>query len=363
MAKLGDVKLGTKFMVAFLVVGIVPLAALGLISLFEASDALEEQAFNQLVAVRQIKKKQLDDYFARAFMEMGIFSRSKDIAELYDNLVRYHDETGVKADGAYNVTTAEYEDIYRLYGRNIQQFREESGFYDVFLICAAHGHVMFTCAREADLGTNLMYGPYKDSGLSQLWQKVIKSERRAVVDFSPYAPSGDAPAAFAGFPIFDANRRLLPGALQSPDNIRRQGFFAIQPRSFDQHGSFLMILQITAIDHPADITNVRHLNTVLARSGEQFHTLVQDFFIYPRVLRLTMNINHHQSRATRVDRLIINLPGWPADTAQRNIATYISARRHYYHSSQGNALNPVRHIICSLTGQYSIIVSALIMSR
>ncbi len=124
MVKLGDVKLKTKFMIVFLLVGIAPLAVMGIISLIEASSALQEQAFNQLVAVRQIKKEQLEDYFARTFTEMGVFSRTRDIAELYDKLAEYHEKTGVRADGPYDVTTVEYENIYRRYGRNIQQVRD-----------------------------------------------------------------------------------------------------------------------------------------------------------------------------------------------------------------------------------------------
>ena len=96
----------------------------------------------------------------------------------------------------------EYQAIYDKFSKNINQFKEKSGFYDVFMVCAAHGHVMYSAAKEKDLGSNLGHGPFKDSGLAELWAQVAKSKKPAMVDFKPYAPSNNEPAAFVGYPIF-----------------------------------------------------------------------------------------------------------------------------------------------------------------
>ena len=197
-------KLSTKLLVAFLAVGVIPFAVIGLTSLYKSSGALSSQSFGQLEAVQQIKKNQIEDYFKNAFTQMAMFSRSKDVSDLYKQLLKYHEDSGVTATGAYDVTTAEYKTLYDEFGANINQFQKDSGYYDVFIICAKHGHVMYTAAKEKDLGTNLAYGPYKDSGLAKLWEKVVKTNKEAIVDFTPYAPSNNEPAAFAGYPIRDA---------------------------------------------------------------------------------------------------------------------------------------------------------------
>ena len=197
-------KLSTKLLVAFLAVGVIPFAIIGLTSLYKSSGALSSQSFGQLEAVQQIKKNQIEDYFKNAFTQMAMFSRSKDVSDLYKQLLKYHEDSGVTATGAYDVTTAEYKTLYDEFGANINQFQKDSGYYDVFIICAKHGHVMYTATKEKDLGTNLAYGPYKDSGLAKLWEKVVKTNKEAIVDFTPYAPSNNEPAAFAGYPIRDA---------------------------------------------------------------------------------------------------------------------------------------------------------------
>ena len=61
---------------------------------------------------------------------------------------------------------------------------------------------MYSVGKEADLGSNLGHGPYKNSGLAKLWEKVAKTQDFAMVDFEPYAPSDGEPAAFVGYPLF-----------------------------------------------------------------------------------------------------------------------------------------------------------------
>ncbi len=248
MIKLNDIRMKPKLMGLFLLVGLIPLAFVGWWSARAATGALMEksydklsavreikkaqiekffgerqgdmgvlmetvatlrtEAFNKLTAVREIKKKQIEDYFANAFVQMGVFARSADVSELYRHLVKYHNDIGVESTGAYDVSTNAYKQLYDRHGGRINRFRQDSGYYDVFLIGAKHGHVMYTATRESDLGTNLVYGPYKDSGLAELWSKVVQSRSPAIVDFKPYAPSNNEPAAFAGYPITDAGGNL-----------------------------------------------------------------------------------------------------------------------------------------------------------
>jgi methyl-accepting chemotaxis protein len=219
--RIEDMKLKVKFMAAFLLVGLVPFLAIGIASSLKAKAALEKQAYDRLTAVREIKKAQVDDYMKQAFLDMAVFSRSKDVAELLARLIEYHNQSNAKDDGPINVSTPEYKQIYETYGDNILRFCKDSGFQDVVIVCAAHGHVLFTCAKDPDLGTNLAQGPYKESNLAHLWSKVVKTDNRSIVDFAPYAPRSNRPASFAGYPIHGDKGELL-GAIAfqlSPEQI------------------------------------------------------------------------------------------------------------------------------------------------
>ena len=195
-------------MMVFLAVGIVPFATIGIISQVVTGKALEAQAYRQLITVREMMKKEVKNYFDSAFQEMKIISRSKDVLELF-NLLSFLDTTNVNPDGPYDVTTPQYQQMSEQYGKNIIQFWKDRGYADIFLICADHGHVLFSCLKEPDLGTNLNQGPYKDSGLARLWKKVVQTRKPAIVDFEPYSPSKNKPVAFAGYPVIGNHDTLI----------------------------------------------------------------------------------------------------------------------------------------------------------
>lgn len=80
----------------------------------------------------------------------------------------------------------------------------ESYGYDDALLVDPDGNVVYSAYKGVDLGTNLLTGPYKDSGLETAFRDVLRSNTVndvSIVDFEPYAPSYDAPIGFALSPI------------------------------------------------------------------------------------------------------------------------------------------------------------------
>lgn len=65
-------KLTAKFILAFLVVGLLPLIGVSVVALWTSSSALSQQAYNQLVSVREIKKAQIEKFFAERKGDMGV---------------------------------------------------------------------------------------------------------------------------------------------------------------------------------------------------------------------------------------------------------------------------------------------------
>ncbi|MFO7754230.1 MAG: methyl-accepting chemotaxis protein [Desulfobacteraceae bacterium] len=249
MFSLKNVKMKPKLISLFLIAGIIPIVIVGFFSSFKAQKSLIHDAHNQLSSVREIKKEEIQEYFHQRrenmnvlvetvgtlrkeafdkleaiqhakmdaiqsyfkdmFMKMSVFANSKDVKELYDRLVVYHDETDTPPRGNYDVTTYEYENIWSTLGKRLKTFQEQSGVYDVFMICEAHGHVMYSAAKEDDLGENIAHGKYKDSGLGKLWSKMVDSGEPEVVDMAPYAPSNGDPAMFAGYPVNDEAGEMI----------------------------------------------------------------------------------------------------------------------------------------------------------
>ncbi len=252
-------KLSTKLIVSFLLVGLLPFSVLGILSYIKCTGALNERSFAQLEAVRDIKKAQIEKFFStqreninvlvdtvaslrraaishlitdldlkkrkieaffrRIRSDVKILSERPDILELLQQLSALAQKLGLEPDQPFEFSkdVTAYENIVKKFEPPLKDYVKDYGYYDLFLITPDWGHVLFTIARESDLGTNLSSGPYKDEGLARLWRKVVKTRRVSIEDFEPYTPSQGQEAAFVGAPIFDASGNLAGVvALQIP---------------------------------------------------------------------------------------------------------------------------------------------------
>ena len=144
-------------------------------------------------------------------------AKNESLISFYEELHRYGEKKHMGHDQPYDTADEEYKALYDKHSGYYKSFINAHGYYDLFLICAPHGHVMYTAAKEGDLGTNLGFGPFKSEGLAHLWKHVTESKDVAFEDFEPYTPSKGAQAAFAGAPIYNAAGELLGlVALQIP---------------------------------------------------------------------------------------------------------------------------------------------------
>lgn len=92
-----------------------------------------------------------------------------------------------------------------------RKFVSERGYYDFFLI-DGEGNVSYTVEKEDDFGTNLLTGPYRDTGLAKAFRRALEQPDGGGVaysDFERYAPSKDAPAMFMARAMRDSDGTLL----------------------------------------------------------------------------------------------------------------------------------------------------------
>ncbi|MBY6136226.1 HAMP domain-containing protein [Nocardioides marinus] len=99
------------------------------------------------------------------------------------------------------------------FNRNLPPFQriiERMGFYNVALI-SPDGDVVFSATQEDDYTSNLVSGPYQGSGLGEVFKKTVAGDAKQVYysDIAAYAPSGNAPAAFAATQIIDESGRFI----------------------------------------------------------------------------------------------------------------------------------------------------------
>jgi methyl-accepting chemotaxis protein len=112
-----------------------------------------------------------------------------------------------------------YSQTHGQYHPPIRQFLEEFGYYDIFLVDADTGFIVYSVFKEVDYATNLKTGPYKDSGIGKVFNRaMMANDPNAVIieDFTPYEPSYNASASFIASPIYDMGEKIGVLIFQAP---------------------------------------------------------------------------------------------------------------------------------------------------
>ena len=111
-------------------------------------------------------------------------------------------------------STSDYDRLHALFHPIARGLVEAFGYHDV-LLAGVDGTVLYTCVKEIDFATNLRTGPFRDSGLGQVFTRAVSAGAEAVqfVDYAPFEAAFGAPSAFIGTPVFDTGSKALLGVL------------------------------------------------------------------------------------------------------------------------------------------------------
>ncbi len=85
-----------------------------------------------------------------------------------------------------------------------RQTKNVDGYYDIFLF-NRDGDMLYSVVKETDFATNFETGPYRDSGLADVFRAARDGAAGDVhfADFTSYTPSGGAAALFLATPVVD----------------------------------------------------------------------------------------------------------------------------------------------------------------
>lgn len=274
-----SLSLNKKLVLSYLICGLVPAFLIIVISFIKNSDALRQEAFNKLLAVRETRgiqledlyttmksqvsalannkvsfdalndlsgdfeyfkmeskkdlsesKKKLEDFYKNQFYAKYEKENHKDdwfdpntlLKSLSDNQIMIQDAfissnpnpLGEK-DKLYDLKSeTTYAKTHNKYHKTFHTYVQKFGYYDLFLVSAKTGEVVYSVFKELDFATSLKNGAYKDSALGNVFNAVLSAKNREdifITEMHKYIPSYNAPAQFIGAPIFD-NEKVV-GAL------------------------------------------------------------------------------------------------------------------------------------------------------
>ena len=113
----------------------------------------------------------------------------------------------------------DYDRVHQRIHPYIRAFMEAFGYYDIFLIEAESGKIVYSVYKEIDFATSLTDGPFRDSGLGKAFRAALAlqpGDQAAFIDYATYLPSYNAPASFIASPIRDGDQVIGVVAFQIP---------------------------------------------------------------------------------------------------------------------------------------------------
>ena len=117
-----------------------------------------------------------------------------------------------------------YSRVHAKYHRLMRSYLQRFGYYDIFLI-DNEGRIVYSVFKEVDFATSVLKGPYSGTNLARSFQAAQAAPNVSFakfIDFEPYPPSYNAPAAFIASPIFDGAEKIGVLAFQMPvDEVNR----------------------------------------------------------------------------------------------------------------------------------------------
>jgi|GEM_PF-1190824 len=229
-------RISTKLPITIAALALVSIIATSVLALIRGEEALEQAAFEKLVAVQQSRTHEINGYLRNIkediqnMAENGMVVTSAldfqytfeftkggltKLRELFVDKNPHPEGERHKllesGRSKYSKTHAEYHPI-------LAKFLERRGYNDLYLV-DANGNVVYSTFKGADYATNLIEGQWKDSNLADVFTVIRDNPKPGFValsDFEPYGPSQGAPASFIGAAMLDGDNFLGAFIAQMP---------------------------------------------------------------------------------------------------------------------------------------------------
>ena len=186
---------------------------------------VEQKAVKHLTTMLMLRQSVLRSYFESLRSEVTLWSGRPIVVDLLSSLQATYQARGTQGLVDIDIGAQQTRDLQATSNLEnvsldvrVAQFAAHHRYYDVFFI-GPDGDVLYTVAKEDDYGTNLLSGPYADTGLGRLFQYLHASPGGDSVefeDFSAYPPSNNQPAAFLGARAYRDGEYIGVYAVQIP---------------------------------------------------------------------------------------------------------------------------------------------------
>ncbi len=229
-----DLKLGKKLPLVMTCLMTLAIGIMALVSMSATKSLIRDGAIEKLQSVSQLQSFRVRELLETVERDLILQAKSKTtVAALADFSIAYAAMKNASDDlrrvfitenehplGQKDLlvkanTGSSYGFRHTEFHPHFDALQNDMDYYDVFLFDTS-GNLVYSVFKEEDFATNMLTGPWKDTGLAESFRQAIElgpNDPPVFLDFAPYAPSAGAPASFAAKPVFDTENGKLLGVM------------------------------------------------------------------------------------------------------------------------------------------------------
>ena len=265
MSKLRNLTLRSKLLLMLLPASLLSMGTVAILAYETSKQALTQQATDQVLSVRASKKQQIENYFRTMRDTFGLFGDDVAVVSAmslfkdgFNQLgrVRLPDDRRRKLEAYYRTAfmpalakrsprdSILFESVWPRTDKSIEAqtlfiaenpaapersrlvdhptsnpytlahftyhpwFRDVAHrlkLYDLMLVDADSGAVVYSVMKEPDFATSLIDGPHANTNVGRLFRQVVAENKKGLVrmsDFENYVPSNLDPSMFIATPVY-----------------------------------------------------------------------------------------------------------------------------------------------------------------
>jgi two-component system, NtrC family, sensor kinase len=193
--ELKNQKIINKLLLWFLLISLLPLAAITSLQYYIASNSQRKEVDNNLISIAESKAKRLENYVSERQKNAVNIAQ---IPTITDAIEQY--QITFEKDG---INSSAYRQVDEKYRPFINNYLEIFGYSNILLISQS-GNTIFSVKRSRELGRNYYQKTYKNSELAKVFDRA-KTLMQVEISKFGYDVTNDEPTAFIASPVFKKN--------------------------------------------------------------------------------------------------------------------------------------------------------------
>jgi len=191
----------------FLPLSLAPVIYLSYDNYKESKSSLEKTFYHDIAQAAFLEKKFILNWFHYRVKDLTIWSQTRTNRELLEEL-EFAFEIQKKDLKEFITTDAYLDKTIELQNDLLKLIKNYNYIYDIFLIDLS-GNILYTVAKEDDLGTNLFTGPYARTKFAHSFKQTLSDQKNHFSDLELYGPSNNIVAGFLTAPMFNEDGSLV----------------------------------------------------------------------------------------------------------------------------------------------------------